>query len=356
MRRTLPQAGLALLAATAVAAIVGLTFAAGRLAEGPPLIGIRVNGELMQVEMGTTFGELVRREDLHARAGRLLDVEGDILQRRADPGEVLLNGGPPSRSAALRAGDSIEVDDGEDMTEPTVKLVQKLPTPVAPNPASVIGTSEAEDVTVRGKLSGKVLREFTRPTGVLHRPREVALTFDDGPWPRTTRKILDILARHEAKASFFVVGYLAERYPMLVRREVSAGMTVANHSWSHPAYPAFQDLASSRTSAEMSRPNELIERYGTPVRLFRPPGGSWDDDVRQAAAELGMRLVLWDVDPLDWRHSATPKRITKRVLSNVGPGSIVLLHDGGGDGRDTIAALPDIIKGIRKQGLKLVAL
>lgn len=356
MRRTLPPLGRALLVATAVAVVVGLTFAAARLAEGPPLVGIRVDGELLHVEMGTTFGELVRREDLHARAGRLLDVEGDILQRRADPGEVLLNGGPPSRSAALRAGDSIEVDDGEDMTEPTVKLVQKLPTPVAPNPASVIGTSEAEDVTVRGKLSGKVLREFTRPTGRLHRPREVALTFDDGPWPRTTAKILDVLVRNKAKASFFVVGYLAERYPMLVRREVRSGMTVANHSWSHPADPPFRDLASSRTSTEISRPNELIQRYGSPVRLFRPPGGSWDDDVRQTAAELGMRLVLWDVDPLDWRRSTTPKQITKRVLSNVRPGSIVLLHDGGGDARDTIAALPDIIKGIRKQGLKLVAL
>ena len=356
MRRTLPQAGLVLLAATAVVVVVGLTFAATHIAEGPPVVGIRVDGRLLHVEEGTTFGALIRREDLHARAGRLLDVDGDILQRHVDPGVVLLNGVEPSRSAALRAGDSIEVEDGEDRTEPTVKLVQKLPTPVAPNPTSVIGTSEAEEVTVRGKLSGKTVREFTRATGKLHRPRKVALTFDDGPWPRTTRKILDILARHKAKASFFVVGYLAERYPMLVRREVNSGMTVANHSWSHPADPAFRDLAASRTSAEMSRPNELIERYGDPVRLFRPPGGSWDDDVRQTAAELGMRLVLWDVDPLDWRHSATPKQITKRVLSNVGPGSIVLLHDGGGDARDTIAALPDIIKGIRKQDLKLVAL
>lgn len=356
MRRTLPPAGRGLLVATVAAVVVALTFAATRLAEGPPLVGIRVDGELLHVEKGTTFGELVRREDLRARAGRLLDVEGDILERHADPGEVLLNGAAPSRSAALRAGDSIEVANGEDMTEPTVKLVQKLPTPVAPNPASVIGTSEAEEVTVRGKLSGKVLREFTRRTGVLHRPRAVALTFDDGPWPRTTMKILDILIRHKAKASFFVVGYLAERYPMLVRREVSSGMTVANHSWSHPADPAFRDLASSRTSTEMSRPNELIERYGPPVRLFRPPGGSWDDDVRQTAARLGMRLVLWDVDTLDWKRSTTPKQITKRVLSNVRPGSIVLMHDGGGDARDTIEALPDIIKGIRKEGLKLVAL
>ena len=356
MRRTLPRAGRPLLVATAGAVVVGLTFAGTRLAEGPPLVGIRVDGKLLHVEVGTTFGELVRREDLHANAGRLLDVDGDVLQRRADPGEVLLNGAEASRSASLRARDFIEVHDGEDATEPTVRLIRELPTPVAPNPARAIGSSEAEEVTVRGKLSGKVLREFTRPTGKLHRPREVALTFDDGPWPRTTQRILDILVRHRTKASFFVIGYLAERYPMLVRRAVNAGMTVANHSWSHPAEPAFRDLTSSRTFAEMSRPNELIEPYGNPVRIFRPPGGSWDDDVQQTAAELGMRLVLWDVDPLDWRHSTTSKQITKRVLSNVRPGSIVLLHDGGGDARDTIAALPDIIKGIRKQGLRLVAL
>ena len=133
-------------------------------------------------------------------------------------------------------------------------------------------------------------------------------------------------------------------------------MTVGNHSWTHPVAPPFRDLPAEAVRMEMSRPNALLERFSGPVELFRPPGGTWDDDVRTTAAELGMRLVLWDIDTLDWRRSTTPGQITRSVLSEVRPGSIVLLHDGGGDAAQTIAALPDIIQGIRRRGFELVAL
>jgi peptidoglycan/xylan/chitin deacetylase (PgdA/CDA1 family) len=224
------------------------------------------------------------------------------------------------------------------------------------NPASVIGKAPSVRVTIQGKLSGKIVREFTKPTGPVLRPREVALTFDDGPWPGDTASILDILKRFHVKASFFVVGYLAERYPTLVRREVQAGMTVGNHSWSHPTEPPFRDLQPVKIQSEMAQPNEIIQRFESPVRLFRPPGGSWSDEVRTTAEGLGMRLVLWDIDTLDWKSSTTPKQITKKVLSQVRPGSIVLMHDGGGDAGHTIKALPAIIKGIRSKHLQLVAL
>jgi peptidoglycan-N-acetylglucosamine deacetylase len=302
------------------------------------------------------LGELVRERHLRAEAGRLLAVDGEILRRRDDPGVVLVNGVRPPRSSPLSRGDHVAVVNGEDRTEPTIELATPLPAPVPQNPASRLGTAPSEEVTIEGKISGTVVRQFTRATERVARPNRVALTFDDGPWPGATERILRILRRYRVKASFFVVGALAERYPMLVRREVRAGMTVGNHSWSHPIDPPFRDLAVSRVRLEMSRANSVIERFEHEVELFRPPGGTWDDDVRSVAGELGMRLVLWDIDPRDWRRSTTQKDITRAVLSRVRAGSIVLLHDGGGDAAQTIAALPDIIEGIRERGFKLVAL
>jgi peptidoglycan/xylan/chitin deacetylase (PgdA/CDA1 family) len=339
-----------------LAVVVSILLLATELQEGPAPVSIRVNGDVVQVDAGTTFGDLVRSEDLHAGSGRLLDVAGGVLQRRADPGEVLVNGARASRSRPLQRGDEVVVVDGRDRTEATTRVVTMLADPVPQNPESLLGTAPAEEITIQGKRSGIIVRQFTRATERVHRPDAVALTFDDGPWPTATDRILDILRRHDAPASFFVVGYLAARYPALVQRELRAGMTVGNHSWSHPLHPAFRNLQDSRMREEMLRPQSIIEGAGAPAGLFRPPGGSWDDGVRTTASGLGMRLVLWDIDTLDWRSSTTPNEITKTVLSRVRPGSIVLMHDGGGDARQTIAALPDIIKGIRKRGLKLVAL
>jgi chitin deacetylase len=269
---------------------------------------------------------------------------------------VTVNGADASRGTVLRDGDRVRVVDGTDRTEPTMRLVRALPRPVTPNPERTIGKARSEHVTIQGRISGAIAADFVRPVGPLHRPRAVALTFDDGPWPRSTARILGILRRHRVPATFFVVGSQAERYPMLVRREISDGMTVGNHSWSHPIEPAFRDLPHERIEREMTQPIQVLERFGTSVRLFRPPGGSWDDEVRLDAQRLGMRLVLWDIDTLDWKRSRTPRQITRAVLSQVRPGSIVLMHDGGGDAAHTIAALPDIIRGIRDRGLELVAL
>jgi peptidoglycan/xylan/chitin deacetylase (PgdA/CDA1 family) len=356
MTRSLPLGRRIASIGVSLAVLVTLVLLATELDEGPPPVLIRVNGDVVQIDAGTTFGELVRLEDLHPRSGRLLDVDGGVLQRRADPGEVLVNGASASRSRPMYRGDQVEVVDGHDRTEPTTKIVSALPRPVPQDPQRLLGAAPSEEITIKGTLSGTVVRQFTRPTERVHRPHAVALTFDDGPWPKATARILEILRRHRVPASFFVVGYLAERYPMLVRREVRAGMTVGNHSWSHPVEPAFRDLQDSRIREEMIRPRPIIDGAGAQPGLFRPPGGSWDDGVRTIASELGMRLVLWDIDTLDWKSSTTPRQITKTVLSQVRPGSIVLMHDGGGDAAHTIAALPDIIKGIRKRGLELVAL
>lgn len=350
-RRRLLLVGVALAVASPVL-LVGT-----ELKELPPPVLVSVRGQVTYVEPDTTLGEAIKAFDLHAESGRLLDVEGKVIEYRADPGQILLNGEPASRSTVLETGSRIETVNGEDRTEGTRVVKTPLEGRRAGNPMYTLGTARVTRIRTEGRISGKVLSIVYKPRSKTKRPPAVALTFDDGPWPNSTGRILSILKRMHVKATFFVVGYLAKRYPQLVRREIRAGMTVANHSWSHPNSPEFKRLRPHRIATEMSRTNRLLRRrFGVKAELFRAPGGSYDGEVIQTARRLGLRLVQWDVDPSDWSSSATRESIVRRVLSRVRPGSIVLLHDGGGDQSVTVAALPEIIRGIRKMGLRLVTI
>ncbi|MEX2274410.1 MAG: polysaccharide deacetylase family protein [Actinomycetota bacterium] len=346
-----------LIGGASLVALVAATVVGVVLLRGPPPVPIRIDGTPVLVDEGTTFGGLLRGRALEARNGRMLDVEGEILERRHDPGVILLNGTEPtSRTLPLSEGDRIEVVDGRDETEDVIRTSFRLDDPQPLNPARTLATARSLQVTVKGQLSGKLVRTWTKPIGPTSTPNAVALTFDDGPWPVHTAKILSILKRYHVKATFFVVGAFAERYPMLVRREHAMGMTVGNHSWSHPYNPPFTTLPATRLDRELVDTNALLERLGVRNDLFRPPGGSWDDALRDRALDEGMRLVLWDIDTRDWSTRTSTKEVVRTVLSRVRPGSIILMHDGGGDAATTIAALPDIIKGIRKRGLSFATL
>jgi peptidoglycan/xylan/chitin deacetylase (PgdA/CDA1 family) len=141
-----------------------------------------------------------------------------------------------------------------------------------------------------------------------------------------------------------VIGYLAEENPDLVRQELRLGMTVGNHSYNHPEVPPFAQLPPQLLRDEMALGEQVLSRLGTQPRLFRPPGGSTSPRLVHAAAALGQRVVLWSVDPADWISGSSARKIIKRVLAAVRPGSIVILHDGGGDRSATLAALPAIVQ------------
>jgi peptidoglycan/xylan/chitin deacetylase (PgdA/CDA1 family) len=345
------QRGFILLVATL--AILGV-FAAAQLQDLPPPITVEVAGTLRAVPQQTRVWKALHAFHIRATDGNLFDVEGEVIDPHAEVGQVLLNGAPADRSVFLQQGDRITVVNGVDRTEGTKRVTEPVNGRQPGNPQYFLGTAKMVQVTVEGRISGKILSLTYKPVGKFQRPPEVALTFDDGPWPGSTRKILKILKRMHVKATFFVIGYLAERYPALVELEKKMGMSIGNHSWDHPAKPVFDRLSPNRMRNEMSQVTDQLKPYGIAPSLFRPPGGSWDPDVREAARRLGMRLVLWDVDPRDWSSAATPKSIVQNVLSHVRPGSIIDMHDGGGDQSATIKALPKIIKGIRKMGFRLV--
>jgi peptidoglycan/xylan/chitin deacetylase (PgdA/CDA1 family) len=186
--------------------------------------------------------------------------------------------------------------------------------------------------------------------------RAVALTFDDGPWPVQTERVLAVLRRFHVHATFFTIGYLVDEYPQLVRLERRDGMTVGNHTYNHPQVPPFGRLPRPLLENEISLGAQSLSRAGVTARLLRTPAGSVSPAVLQAAQSAGERVVLWSVDPGDWRPGATASQLKRDVLAAVRPGSIIILHDGGGDRSATIAALPGIIKGIRHKGLRLVTI
>jgi peptidoglycan-N-acetylglucosamine deacetylase len=161
-----------------------------------------------------------------------------------------------------------------------------------------------------------------------------------------------VLKRFHVPATFFMVGDLVEKYPHLARTVAARGYPIGDHSWDHPVSPALADLSPSAITAQIADAKAALDDVGIDPTLFRPPGGSYDDFVVQEARREGMRVVLWSVDPQDWRSELTAKQVTRSVLSHVKAGSIILLHDGGGDAGHTIKALPDIIRGIRKRGLR----
>ncbi|MCG6494173.1 polysaccharide deacetylase family protein [Kitasatospora sp. A2-31] len=182
----------------------------------------------------------------------------------------------------------------------------------------------------------------------------VALTFDDGPHPEHTPRILDVLRRHEAPAAFFCIGLHALAYPGVVRRVAAEGHTLGNHTWSHAYLP---DLGPIGLHRQLSFTAEAIAAAtgGGPVPWLRPPYGGRSPEVLERVAESGLTTVLWDVETNDWARPG-PEVVTERVLRQVRPGSVVLMHDGGGDRSRTAAALPAVITGLRERGYRLVAL
>ena len=190
------------------------------------------------------------------------------------------------------------------------------------------------------------------------RESSVALTFDDGPHPIYTPQILEILRHHQAPATFFPLGCNVERYPHLIREMFAQGHTIGNHSYGHGSLIF---ASRKRLRREMAATSAAIERIiGQRPHFFRPPRGLSGLATLQMASLLGMRTVLWTLSPRDWTRPGVG-RIVARVLAKARDGAIVLLHDAkyddpGEDRSQTVRALPEIIRGLRARGYRLVTL
>jgi peptidoglycan-N-acetylglucosamine deacetylase len=322
-----------------------------------PRMSVVVGGTVMRVGARTTLEQAVKELGLRAPAGNLIDVDGEVLRPAVFPGRLLLNGRPATGSTRLREGDRISLVAGRDRAERLEHERRAVPGGISGNPQGRLVRTPGVEVIVRGADSHKVVAKRFRATGGPVRvERAVALTFDDGPSPTDSLRVLSVLQRLHVRATFFVIGFLVDAYPDVVLREHRAGMVIGNHTYNHPEVPPFGQLPRQLLDAEIELGAKSLARIGITPRLLRPPAGSISNKVVRAAEAAGERVVLWSVDPVDWRSGVTAAQIKERVLSAVQPGSIVLLHDGGGDQSATAAALPGIIKGIRHRRLRLVTL
>jgi len=177
----------------------------------------------------------------------------------------------------------------------------------------------------------------------------IAMTFDDGPSAVLTPKLLDLLAAHHIKATFFVIGENVAEHPDIVARAAREGHEIASHSWSHPN---LAKMSQESVRSQLQRTDDAIKSAtGKSPTLMRPPYGSITErEKRWIHDEFGYDIILWDVDPLDWKRPG-PAVVRNRILKETRPGSIVLAHD---IHPGTIEAMPSTFDELEAKSFKFV--
>ncbi len=210
-----------------------------------------------------------------------------------------------------------------------------MPVPVIVEICAGLGSAGAVGLGVAGFAYAShwpTSQIFGRTLIAPRSPGQLALTFDDGPNPAWTPRLLDILAEHNVRATFFMVGKFAQAEPELAHRVANAGHLVGNHSWSHP------DLSRTRSANvldELTRTSDILaEIAGKPIRFFRPPFGGRRPYVLKLARQLGLIPVTWNAMTTDWSEPSADK-IAQNLISKIdsnqtgGYASNIVLHDGG---------------------------
>lgn len=181
----------------------------------------------------------------------------------------------------------------------------------------------------------------------------VALTFDDGPDPRFTPDVLDILAKKKVRATFFVIGESVKRFPGLVEQAVLEGHEIENHTYSHPELDQGEPISFYEELNHCER--VITQAAGRCPVYFRPPKRLYNQEVIQTAERNGYQVVLWTV-AMENKKDRQVKDVVTRVMAKVKPGAIILAHDGTLDRSLTVKSLPSLIDELQKQGYRLVTL
>ena len=331
-------------------------------------IHVTVDGSPRTVPARATLLDLRERNLLRSKRGSLLSVTGKVIS--ADGGgsaTVTLNGERADGGEHLRDGDVVVSRNGADTIESRATSRESLPIKVVEEGAGPVvrlrrlGTPGVALVT-KGRISGVETWRSVVATGdamvVVRRPaapgdKLVALTFDDGPWPGQTEKILAVLKKQSVHATFFMLGGRARQSPELARRVVAEGHVAGSHSLSHKK---LTKLGPAGIRKEISGGvSGVAAATGVRPVWFRPPYGAVNGAVRKQARVMKVKVALWDIDTLDWTRPGT-HMLYRNAVRSTKPGQIVLMHDGGSDRSQTIEALPIIIEDLRSKGFTFVTL
>jgi peptidoglycan/xylan/chitin deacetylase (PgdA/CDA1 family) len=329
---------------------------------------VRIDGTTVTLAAGSTVRDVIDSGLVRSPSGDLLSVSGGV----ATPGgggdpRVAIDGRQAGPGWSVSQGDTLVSRRGPDVSEPVVSALIAIPAPreesgtgpeVVVTQLGTVGlqrvrwgavSHDVEDAFLVRPAIPMIVRRQPFPPGTM----TVALTFDDGPWPGQTQRVLEILAAENVKATFFMVGVRLRIAPDLARRVVAEGHLVGNHTQTHEI--SRRSVRTQVVSQMVAGRETLRQVTGVASRWFRAPSGAVTPLVTAQAAVLGERVAGWTVDPADWRRPPAAV-IVRRVVGGVRPGAIVLLHDGGGERSQTIAALPGIITQLKAKGYRFVTL
>ncbi|MBQ9151935.1 MAG: polysaccharide deacetylase family protein [Clostridia bacterium] len=231
-------------------------------------------------------------------------------------------------------------------------LIPAYPSPFRPLPESQPETAEpAEEAPTETETASPRKNDEIVYHSRKNDRMEIALSFDDGPHPRLTPLILDILREYDVKATFFMVGENVKYYPNAARAVVEAGHELGNHTFSHRR---FSRMSEHEMLDEIASCEEAISSVSeTPVHFIRPPEGQMNDVMRRVIGTLDYRIILWDVDTRDWAHTP-PDEIARHILDTVQAGDIILMHDFIGYDSPTPEALRLVIPELLSRGYRFV--
>ncbi|MFG1756145.1 polysaccharide deacetylase family protein [Micromonospora echinofusca] len=280
-------------------------------------------------------GQLFRDARAARTIGLVAVVVAALLGSAYALGRSLVPDPPASRSSVTTSATGPHYADQPPVDDAPRRTPQGTPD-TSPAEAGQDGGTGPDAPPPSGPTDGPFGTQTTSGTAL------VALTFDDGPDPQYTPQVLALLREHQVRATFCVVGENAQRHPDLIRAIAADGHTLCNHSWNHDVTLGRRSPAAIRT--DLLRTSDVIRAAvpDAPIAYYRQPGGAWTGQLVSVAQELGMTPLHWTVDPSDWAAPGAG-RIAATVVAGVVPGSVVLLHDAGGDRQGTVDALHRIL-------------
>jgi peptidoglycan/xylan/chitin deacetylase (PgdA/CDA1 family) len=301
-----------------------------------------------------TVADAIEAADVKLEPGPVFSAGTHTLLGNDGPKpQLMLNGEFTQPGTVVYSGDQVKVVPVPETIERVVTKDKSVSIGGLPDVEHQLfhpGRSAVAEQKV-GERSGEVVAERITQPALPAAPvteKVMALTFDDGPDPAWTPQVLDILKAEGVHATFCMVGYLVERYPDLAKRVAAEGHTLCNHTAHHNV--TLDKAPKSKVVSEvMGGADSLKNVVGVEAAFYRPPAGKLSPTVVAVAHDRGQRVLHWSVDTSDYLRPASAV-IVGRVKASVGPGAVVLMHDGGGDRSQTVGALKAIIETMKGEG------